>query len=453
MMVAMGRLGFSEVLERAYDRLVDLRSPSGGTLFDGLLRDGLLSEGMSQDGASPDQAEVAEVQASAVEIYDFVDQAFVDHLRAQRQWPVRTDVDRLERAGQALALIGIPVFEGVGCCDGCLEYDGGDPYVWGHADHQDDKARAVVYFFDSDIELALLGESLWMSFAVREPSRTATVAAEILEVLHAHGLDALWPDESVASIRVDMDWHCHRRGRLAAHPGPCAVQEPVVRVEITNPEPDNPLPWWGEYSVLESSVREFARVALPWLPRGYRVEVTSRITEGIMFLERDFDQIRVLGSYRPSGAEPASGEGLMLSHDHLAEVLSRWAVDGSLPSEHAPSAARGLLDVSYDDGHHFGVGRSPLAIPMQLAECRSLLQRAVPARGTFVVAHAFTGECVQMVWQQDQTVWMETPDPGARVSHGRIGTLAEAEELFCRLAEEGASGLLDMPDIQTLPWK
>lgn len=457
-MVATGRLGFSEVLERAYDRLVDLQSPSGGGPADGFRSDGTLPDGVFSDGAFPDaalssQAGAAEIQARATDLYDFVDRAFADHQRVQRRWPVRTDVDRLERAGQALAAIGVPLFESVDCCDGCLEYSGGELYVWRQADRQDVKARAAVYFFDSDIELALLGGGLWMSFAVREHGRTEAAATEILEVLHAHGLDALWPDESVARIRVDMDWRCRRLGRLAAHPGPCAVREPVARVEITNPLPEQPLPWWGEYSVLESSVREFARIALPWLPAGHRVRVTSRITGADLYLERDFDRIRVLGADRLPGVDRASGADRLLPRDHLDEILSRWAVDGSLPSEDARSSPRGLLDVSYDDGHQLGVGRTVLAIPMELAECRSLLQRAVPARGTFVVARSFNGVCVQMVWQEDRTVWMETPDPGARVSHGRIGTLAEVEELFCQLAEESTSGLLDMPGVQALPWE
>ncbi|WP_017589453.1 DUF6891 domain-containing protein [Nocardiopsis ganjiahuensis] len=442
-MVAMGRLGFSDVMDRAYERLIDLRSSSGETLIDGTLL----------DGPAPDRAEPAKIRADAAEVHDFADRAFANHLRVQRRWPGRTDVDRLERAGQALAAIGVPLFEGVDCCDGCLEHNGGEPYVWSLADHQDVKARAVAYFFESDIELALFGEHLWISFAVREHDLLGAAAAEILEVLHAHGLDALWPDETAARIRVDMDWRCRRRGRLAAHPGPRASREPMIRVELTNPQPEHLLPWWGEDHLRDTSVREFARVALPWLPTGQRVEVTSRVREDLMiFLERDFDRIRVLGAACLSGVEPTYGEGLLLSRDHLDEVLSRWAVDGSLPSEDAPPASRGLLDVRYSDGHPLGVGRTGLEVPMELAELRSLLHRAVPALGTFVVACSFNGVCVQMVWQEDHTVWMETPDPVARVSYGRLGTLAEAEELFCQLAEEGTSGLLGAPGVHTLHW-
>ena len=442
-MVAMGRLGFSDVMDRAYERLIDLQSSPREKLIEGTLL----------DGPAPGEAELAELRDGATEVYDFVDRAFANHLRVQRRWPARTDVDRLERAGQALAAIGVPLFEGIDCCDGCLGHNGGEPYVWSLADHQDVKARAVAYFYDSDIELALFGEHLWIRFAVREHDPMWAVAAQILEVLHAHGLDALWPDESVARIRVDMEWRCRRRGMLAAHPGPRALREPMVRVEITNPQPEHYLPWWGEDFLRDTSVREFARVALPWLPTGQRVELSSRVREDLMmFLERDFDRIRVLGAVCLSGVEPTYGEGLLLSRDHLDEVLSRWAVDGSLPSEDAPPASRGLLDVRYNDGHPLGVGRTGLEVPMELAELRSLLHRAVPALGTFVVAYSFNGVCVQMVWQEDRTVWMETPDPAARVSHGRLGSLPEAEELFCQLAEECTQGLLGAPGVHTLHW-
>ncbi|WP_017580627.1 DUF6891 domain-containing protein [Nocardiopsis valliformis] len=460
-MVAVGRLGFSEVLERAYDRLLDhLRSPTGRSLFDEAPADGA-APGKSET----DRGEAEELRARATEVYDFVDQSFAKHLRTQRRWSARTDVERLERAGQALAGIGTPLFEAFDCCDGCLEHHGGEEFVWRYADRRDARARSVVYFFESDIELALLGGGLWVSFAAREQNRTQAAATEILEVLHAHGLDAVWPDESVPRIRVDMEWRCRRRGRLAAHPGPRADREPGIRVRLTNALEDRYVPWWGEHSFLDPSVREFSRIALPWLPTGYQVEVTSHITGDALYLERDFDRIRVLGTVallgpiltmepeRLDGLGRKEEEDLLLPLGHLEEILGRWAVDGSLPFKgDTRPVERGLLDVCYDDGFHLGAGTSALGIPMDLAECRSLMYRVVPVEGAFVVAHAFNGVCVQMVWQENRTVWMETPDPARRVSHGRLGTLAEVEELFCQLAEEGTSGLLGRPDVHVISW-
>lgn len=417
-MVATGRLGFPEILEGAYHDLVGMRG-------------------------DPEQYRLGRDNPrdlGATEVYDIVDRAFAGHLRRQRKWPVRTDVERLERARQALAGLGIPVFEAVECCDGCLEHLGGESYLWELAEEQDPEARTVVYFYDSDIELALLGGGLWMAFSAGGEGRTGAAAAEILEVLHAHGLDAHWPDDEVPRIRVDMEWCRRRHGRLAAHPGPCATQEPVVRVGFSGPPLHTALPWWGEFHELESSVREFARLALPWLPTGLTVAVTSLITGSSICLQRDFDRIRVLGT------------GRLLPRKHLDEILSRWAVDGSLPSEDAPAEPHGLLDVSHDDVHSRGIGSSDLPVLLELAECRALLRRTTPAPGTFVVVRAFNGVCVQMLWQEDHTVWMETPDPVARVSYGRFGTLAEAEALICQLAEEGSSGLPDHPGAHTVHW-
>nr|WP_017605609.1 hypothetical protein [Nocardiopsis alkaliphila] len=59
---------------------------------------------------------------------EYTDPAFARHLRAQRRWPVRTEADRLERAGQALDALGICYFEALECCDGCLAEAGGQAH-------------------------------------------------------------------------------------------------------------------------------------------------------------------------------------------------------------------------------------------------------------------------------------------------------------------------------------
>ena len=370
---------------------------------------------------------------------EYVDRAFARHLRAQRHWPIRTDVDRLERAGQALAAIGVCYFEALACCDGCLNESGGDVHLWRLAAAQDPRARALVYCFDTDIELALAGEGLWLHFDPGQEGLLHVVAKEILDVLHAHGLDALWPDESVARLRIDMEWRCRRLGQAAAHPGPEAGHEPLIDVTLTGPV-GGPLPWWGRERRRRAPVREFTRLFLPWLPAHMVVTVTSPITGGTLTLDRDFDRIRVVRS------------GLRLDRDHLDEVLSRWAVDGSLPAKDAPAGPRGLLEVGHDDPHPLGTGSRAAAVPLGLAECKSLLYRTTSSPGAFLVFHAHNGECVQFLWQDEHELWMESPDQRIRVSHGRLGTLADAEDLICRLAEEGVVGLSEMEGVHTIGW-
>ncbi|MBR8742984.1 hypothetical protein [Nocardiopsis sp. MG754419] len=370
---------------------------------------------------------------------DMLDRAFARHLRWQRRWPARTEVDRLERAGQALAARGIPYFEALECCDGCLAEDGGDVHLWRLAVSQDPRARAILYCFDADIELAIAGEGLWLTFEPGHARLTHAVAKEILDVLQAHGLDAFWPEESVPRIRVDMEWRCRRLGRLAAHPGPDVDREPMVDVVLTSPV-DHALTWWGEDRARRVPVREFTRLFLPWLPSLMSVTVTSLITGRSMTLDRDFDRIRVLGS------------GRRLDRRHLDEILGRWAVDGSLPSRDADPDPTGIVEVSHDDPHPLGTGARVSAIPLELAEARSLLYRTTPSVSAFLVFRARTGETLQLLWQEEHTLWMEGPDPRNRMSFGRFGAIAEAEDLVCRLALDGESDLPAFDGVRTIRW-
>lgn len=411
--VATGRQGYGEIVDLLTEEIEELGEAEGSDPMWGTPGPHLLRE--------------------------YTDRAFARHLRVQRRWPVRTEVDRLERAGQALAEVGICYFEALECCDGCLTEEGGRDHLWRLVAEQDPRARAVVYCLDTDIELALAGEGLWLRFDPGQGRLPHAPAKEILGVLHAHGLDALWPDESVARLWIDMEWRCRRHGLLAAHPGPEANLEPMIEVTLAGPV-DRALPWWGEERARRAPVREFTRLALPWLPTHMVVTVTSLITGGILTLDRDFDRIRVVGS------------GLRLDRGHLDEVLSRWAVDGSLPVRDASATPKGLLEVGHDDPHPLGTGSRAAPIPLDLAECRSLLYRTTPSPSAFLVFRAGNGECVQFLWQEEHGLWMESPDQKSRVSYGRFGTLDEAEDLVCRLAEEGVSGLMEMEGVRTIGW-
>ncbi|MGW9555008.1 DUF6891 domain-containing protein [Nocardiopsis sp. NPDC055551] len=408
--VATGRQGFGEILTEVSDTLAE----NGG----------------------PDPR--VEHPGTPV-LREILDRAFARHLRWQRKWPVRTEVDRLERAGQALAAIGVPYFEALDCCDGCLADSGGEVHLWRLAVAQDPRARAVVYFFDTDIELAFAGEGLWLTFDPGQGRLTHAVAKEILEVLQAHGLDAMWTDESVNRIRIDMEWRCRRLGQSAAHPGPDVDREPTVDVVLTSPV-YNRLTWWGEDRNRCVSVREFTRLFLPWLPSDMSVTVTSLITGASITLDRDFDRMRVLGSER------------RLDRRHLDEILGRWAVDGSLPARDARPDPTGFVEVAHDDPHPLGTASRVSAVLLELAEARSLLYRTTPSLGAFLVFRSFTGATLQLLWQDEHTLWLENPDPDRRMSYGCFGDLADAEDLVCRLALDGDSGLPEKEGVRTIAW-
>jgi hypothetical protein len=85
---------------------------------------------------------------------------------------------------------------------------------------------------------------------------------------------------------------------------------------------------------------------------------------------------------------------------------------------------------------------------MSLGELRAVLRR-LPARpGTWLSAEAPGGVVVQ-VRQEDEGLWLETPEPDRQRSLGRHTTLAEAARAFTTLAEQGRA---DAGDAVVRPW-
>ncbi|MDE3721694.1 hypothetical protein PWG71_09870 [Nocardiopsis sp. N85] len=403
--VAAGRDGYSALLEQARGHLVEA-----------------LPEHIDPDAP--------QVRALAATLPEYVDAALAEHVHRQRRRPSRTDSERLTRAFRALDESGILAREEFSCCNSCAR-------VELHAAAGGTGSRGYAYYHWQDTLLAADGASLMIGFESTHPVRHAAVGAEVTEALRTHGLTVHWDGDPARKIEVDMDWSRRRHDRLAAFPGPDAPGEPHVEVGFTKDRP-HPLPTWITRHQGRVSVRELARLVLPWLPGGVRATVTG---EGgrTAVLERDFDLLRV-------------ENGPALSRERVEETLARWAVGAGWPTEDARSTHLGLLDVTYADSTVGGLGFVDHPEPLSTAAARDLVYRLTPADGVFGVFACRSGDVVQMMWQTGPRLWLESPSPGERLARGRHVTLPEAEEMVRVLADEGRIALDDLGALQVSHW-
>jgi uncharacterized protein DUF6891 len=93
-------------------------------------------------------------------------------------------------------------------------------------------------------------------------------------------------------------------------------------------------------------------------------------------------------------------------------------------------------------------GEIPEPRPMSLGELRDVLRRLPAKPGTWLGARAPNGVVVQ-VRQDDDGLWLETPEPSQGRSPGRHATLTEAARTFATLAAEGRA---DLGEAGARPW-
>ncbi|MFL1431484.1 MULTISPECIES: DUF6891 domain-containing protein [unclassified Nocardiopsis] len=405
--VAAARGGYAELLEQARRDLEDT-----------------LPEDLSPDAP--------QVRALADTLPGYVDTALADHVHRQRRRPSRTDSERLTRAFRSLDASGIIAREEFLCCTGCARAD---------LDTEAAAAgsRGYAYYHWQDTLAAAGGAPLMVGFESTHQVRRAAVGAEVAEALRAHGLTVHWDGDPERKIEVGMDWSRRRHDRLAAFPGPASAGEPHVDADFSNPGPYR-LPGWVTRHRGRVSVRELARLVLPWLPRGVRATVGAGGRTAV--LTRDFDHLRVEG-------------GPLLDRDRIEDVLARWAVGAGWPPPPAAdprTAGPSPLDVTYADAATGGMGFVDYAEPVSGAAARDLVYRLTPVDGTFGVFAARSGAVVQMMWQEGPRLWMESPSADERLASGRHVTLPEAEEMVRVLADEGRVALADLGELQVTRW-
>ena len=380
------------------------------------------------DHLEPDDPRVRAWEAA---LPGYVDTALAGHIHRQRRRPSRTDSERLTRAFRSLDVSGILAREEFLCCNGCARADLDAAAVSAGS-------RGYASYHWQDTLAAASGAPLMIGFESTHRVRRAAVGAEVAEALRAHGLTVHWDGDPERRIEVYMDWCRRRHDRSAAFPGPASDGEPYVDADFTNPGPYR-LPEWVTRHSGRVSVRELARLVLPWLPAGVRATVGAGGRTAV--LSRDFDLVRVEG-------------GPDLDRDRIEGALARWAVGAPWP-ESAPrprGAGPGPLDVTYADDTAGGMGFVDYAEPLSGDAARDLVYRLVPADGAFAVFAARSGAVVQMVWERGNRLWMESPSADERMAGGRHVTLPEAEEMVRVLADEGRVALADLGELKVTRW-
>ncbi|WP_116243736.1 DUF6891 domain-containing protein [Nocardiopsis sp. FIRDI 009] len=416
--VVYGKGGFVDIYRTAGEDLVDfLRSDA------------------ERRGVRP--PEETEVSAALTELAAAIDDAMAEHAQKQRRWPARTDGERLTRAFRALDESGILAREDFTCCGNCAR-DALRAEAAAHDTEAGSAIRGYVYYHAQEAVRAVEEGGLRLGFTAVHEIRRAAVGEEIAETLRAHGLTVTWNGDPDALLTVELDGRWRRWGRRAAHPGSAIRGEPSVEVAYTNPSPYATPAWVSHYEG-RVTVRELARMVLPWLPRDFTATVTSDRGETVV-IERAFDVLRVRET------------GRLLSRARVEEPLSRWAVGGVWPEEDAVSTGDGMVDVSYQDTSHDGIGSASVAEPMETAAARDLVHQLTPAPDSFAVFVARDGSCVQMMWHAGPRLWLETPDPGASLSRGRYVSVSEADEMVRILADEGRIALDELGELAVVNW-
>jgi hypothetical protein len=409
-LLATGQGGYVDICREAHRRLLDVLEP--GT-----------------DPESP------AVRAALDGLPAYVDDALDAHLQRQRRWRSRTDSERLTRAFRALDESGIIAREDHTCCAACAT-DSLRQEVLVHQEAPEGPSiRGYAFYHEQDTRAAVRDGALMVGFGATHEIRRAAVAEEVAETLRAHGLTVTWNGDPDTRLEVAVDWRRRRWGRGAAHPGPAVDGEPSVEVSYGHASP----PAWMTHYQGRVTVRELARMVLPWLPQGQTASLTSDRGRTIV-IRRDFDLLRV------------DEGGRALSRERLEEPLSRWAVGGVWPERDARSTHTGMVDVMYDDNSAEGIGRIDSAEPMETAAARELVHRLTPARGSFAVFVASDESCVQMMWEAGPRLWMEVPSPGERLSRGRYVTTSEAEQMVRILADEHRPALDELGELTVTAW-
>ena len=131
---------------------------------------------------------------------------------AEETWPAITDCDRLDAAFAELEADGIIARQNFTCCGTC-----GSSEIWDEIDEvraAGSAARGYTFFHMQDTERAAEGDGIYLAYGACDEGEEAAlaVADEIVERLHAHGLQTDWDGSWGRRIGVALDWKRRRPG-------------------------------------------------------------------------------------------------------------------------------------------------------------------------------------------------------------------------------------------------
>lgn len=136
--------------------------------------------------------------------------ALAEQAEAMRDWPERTDCDRLDDAFDALEAGGVIARHNFTCCGTC-----GSAEIWdeiGAVEDAGGSPRGYAFYHMQDTEHAAEGEGLYLNYGACEEGEEAALAVgrEIVAQLEAHGLSTDWDGSWGQRIGVTLDWKRRR---------------------------------------------------------------------------------------------------------------------------------------------------------------------------------------------------------------------------------------------------
>jgi hypothetical protein len=127
-----------------------------------------------------------------------------------KEWPPRTDCDRLDSAFADLESRGVLARQDFSCCQTCGANEIRDAMK--AEERKGLQVRGYTFFHEQNTESAVEGRGLYLSYgSVSDEEEAALgIAKEVVDTLSKHGLTTEWDGTLETCIHVKVDWK--RRG-------------------------------------------------------------------------------------------------------------------------------------------------------------------------------------------------------------------------------------------------
>jgi len=127
-------------------------------------------------------------------------------VKEQASWPDVTDCDRLDAAFSEMNEAGIVCRQHFTCCATC-----GHSEIWSEVNVERESGldvRGYAFYHAQDTDTAMEGNGLWLGHdsVLDDEDASLRIAAEIVDCLRRHGLDASWSGRTNRCVEVKMDW-------------------------------------------------------------------------------------------------------------------------------------------------------------------------------------------------------------------------------------------------------
>ncbi|MEV6350455.1 hypothetical protein [Actinoplanes sp. NPDC051851] len=191
--------------------------------------------------------------------------------------------------------------------------------------------------------------------------------------------------------------------------------------------------------------RLLTRVA-PEGPAGVRVEIHA-VGGEVLVLRREWD--RGVGTLTLPDGTPTPVD--LPRHELWARLGPVFLGDpAALVTEHSGTPETDVLDLRYQTEEH---GWASLPMMETLDHCVARLDRHIlRTPGNWAVFTSRSDAVIQVECTAEGLLWLETPYPEEKRSHGRVVTVEEAAALLTTLAREDRSAVDDLPGVEVIGW-